>query len=46
MKSFAVTVCAAALLHLAPGAALAVSGPPSHNVAWLAAAADADIDRA
>jgi len=46
MKSFAVTVCAAALLHLTPGAALAASGPPSHNVAWLAAAADADIDRA
>ena len=50
MKSFAavfrLTVCATALLHLAPGAALAKSGPPSSNVAWLSAAADADIDRA
>lgn len=49
-KSFAaalrLTVCAAALLQLAPGAVLAKSGPPSTNIAWLAAAADADIDRA
>ena len=43
---FRLSVCAAALLNLAPGAALATSGPPSANVAWLAAAADADIDRA
>jgi thiol-disulfide isomerase/thioredoxin len=44
--AFRLTVCAAALWHLAPGAALAASGPPSANVAWQAAAADADIDRA
>ena len=41
-----VALCAALLLPLAPGLVLAKSGPPSTNVSWLAAAADADIDRA
>ncbi|HLL19303.1 MAG TPA: thioredoxin family protein [Rubrivivax sp.] len=36
----------AVMLALQPAAALAAAGPPSANVAWLAAAADADIERA
>ena len=40
----ALSLAAALVLPLGP--AVAASGPPSANVAWQAAAADADIDRA
>jgi thiol-disulfide isomerase/thioredoxin len=46
MKSMITAACTVALLHLAAGPVLAKSGPPSANVAWQTAAADADIDRA
>ena len=45
MKRFLVTACLAASFVAAPPA-LAISGLPSTNVAWLPAATDADIARA
>ncbi len=45
-KTFIAAAIAAVLVQLAAPAALAASGPPSSNITWLAAAADADIDRA
>ena len=47
MKFWSATLSIAALLALTPcGPVLAAPGLPSTNVAWLAAAADADIERA
>ena len=46
MKAFLVRACLAATLALGAQTALAASGLPSGNVAWVSAAADADIDRA
>ena len=47
MKPWIVTLCAAALWQLAaPVAQAAAPGLPSTNVAWLTAAADADVERA
>jgi len=40
------SLCAAAFLHSAALSAHAAPGLPSSNVAWLPAAADADVDRA
>lgn len=46
MKHWICSVALAACLGAGGGAALAAPGLPSTNVAWQAAAADADIDRA
>ena len=46
MKSLMFALCAAAMLQLAAPVAGAAPGLPSANVAWLPAAADADVDRA
>ncbi len=46
MKLLVAAVCTAAALHLLPLPAQAAAGLPSTNVAWLAAAGDADIERA
>ena len=46
MKSLMFALCAAAILQLAAPVAGAAPGLPSANVAWLPAAADADVDRA
>ena len=46
MKSLLPALCAAALLQCAALSAHAAPGLPSTNVAWLPAAADADVDRA
>ena len=46
MKSLLSALCAAAVLQWAVLAAHAAPGLPSTNVAWLPAAADADVDRA
>ncbi len=46
MKPLFIAACAAVALQWAPVAATAAPGLPSTNVAWQAAAADADIERA
>jgi thiol-disulfide isomerase/thioredoxin len=47
MKRLIATIAVAACSFAGPGSgAQAASGPPSANVAWLPAAADADIERA
>ena len=46
MKNILSALCAAAILQCAALSAQAAPGLPSTNVAWLAAAADADVDRA
>ncbi len=46
MKNLLSALCAAAFLHCATLSAYAAPGLPSTNVAWLPAAADADVDRA
>ena len=46
MKSLLPALCAAAFIQCAALSAHAAPGLPSTNVAWLPAAADADVDRA